>query len=149
MGTGSNCNFIKTIKVNLDQLHNFFYFWAFFLFSSQLHKTLHKVIMLHKLLSWIRIRFKKPVGFGFATLRKTAGSGSAKNGFGSTALCTFTVQYSHYCIGLMFFWEKWKLCLSKWGVYLLLPYRQQYYPVNHAVTQNTVVGSMTDSKPWK
>ena len=47
--------------------------------------------LLQILLGWIRIRIKKAAGSGFA-LRRTAGSGSAKNESGSTALAVSISQ---------------------------------------------------------
>ena len=62
----------------------FFTFEQYFMFFST-KKTLHKVIFLQICLRWIRIRILKAAGSGSA-FRKTAGPGSAKNEWGSTAL---------------------------------------------------------------
>ena len=77
--------FIKIVKSKFGPAPCFFlYFWTSFCFLFLLLKTFHRSF-LSIFSSWIRIRINKAARSG-GVLRITAGSGSAKNYCGSTAL---------------------------------------------------------------
>ena len=91
----NNCKFIQFFKVYLHKLHYILLLRNLLCFL-QLNKTPHKDIF-HKFLSWIRIRICYAAGSGSA-FRKTAGSGSAKNECGSTALPLFLMIFINDCM---------------------------------------------------
>ena len=93
-----------------------FSFWAiFFVFSTPENSSY--VYLLHILLSWIRIRITKAAGSGSA-LRKTTGSGSAKNECRSTSL-PVPVRFSKIIqccgAGYLYFNQLWEKNIIVYG----------------------------------